>query len=131
MAQTYVPGDSSGSSNPAGPPGDAARSQLSIAFSVEADLAPKPETKEEARARWEEFLRDRFVHGGDEEFEYARVDENDEFDVLERKDQEDAWFDDEDPGWASEEGGEREEDEVGVGGGRERKIEGQTGIQDF
>ena len=130
MAKTYVPGDSSESYNPEASARSSVRSQQNTTFSVEADLAPKPETKAEARERWEEFLRDRFIHGKDEDFEYAKVDENDEFDVLERKDQEEAWFDDEDPEWVTDKG-DQEEDESGVGGRRERKIEGQTGIQDF
>ena len=123
MAKTYVTVDPSGSSIPMTSSGSAGKSHEDTSFSVEADLAPQPTTKEEAKEQWEEFLRDRFIHGRDEDFEYAKVDENDEYDVLERKDQEDAWFEDEDPGWASE--GD------GGGVGSERRIEGQTGIQDF
>ncbi|OTA93208.1 hypothetical protein M434DRAFT_21596 [Hypoxylon sp. CO27-5] len=88
-------------------------------------LPRPPETKEEGRERWIEFLRRRFVLGRDEDFDYRTVDENDELDVIERREQEDAWFDDEDPGWASD----AAEDH---GGGRpEKKLEGETGIQDF
>ncbi|KAI1483301.1 coiled-coil domain-containing protein-domain-containing protein [Daldinia eschscholtzii] len=85
-----------------------------------------PETKEEGRERWNEFLRRRFVLGRDEDFDYSAVDENDELDVLERREQEDAWFDDEDPEWASD-GPEYQ----GGGGGDEKRLEGETGIQDF
>ncbi|OTA62714.1 hypothetical protein K449DRAFT_394768 [Hypoxylon sp. EC38] len=88
-------------------------------------LPRPPETKEEGRERWIEFLRRRFVLGRDEDFDYRTVDENDELDAIERREQEDAWFDDEDPGWASD----AAEDH---GGGRpEKKLEGETGIQDF
>ncbi|KAJ9132378.1 hypothetical protein NKR23_g11316 [Pleurostoma richardsiae] len=99
-------------------------------FTVETDLAVEPPaSREEAQETWEEFLRDRFVHGRDEDFDYAGVDENDELDVLERRDQEEAWFDDEDPGWASDGSG----DDGGEGGKMvvERRIEGETGVQDF
>ncbi|KAI8966476.1 coiled-coil domain-containing protein-domain-containing protein [Daldinia sp. FL1419] len=89
-------------------------------------LPRKPETKEEGRERWDAFLRRRFVLGRDEDFDYSAVDENDELDVLERREQEDAWFDDEDPGWASDSAGDQ-----GGGGEREKKLEGETGIQDF
>ncbi|KAI1141161.1 coiled-coil domain-containing protein-domain-containing protein [Hypoxylon sp. FL0543] len=92
-------------------------------------LPRPPETREEGRERWIEFLRRRFVLGRDEDFDYRTVDENDELDVMERREQEDAWFDDEDPGWASD----PVEDQGGGEGGRklEKRLEGETGIQDF
>ncbi|KAI0837925.1 coiled-coil domain-containing protein-domain-containing protein [Hypoxylon sp. FL0890] len=92
-------------------------------------LPRPPETKEEGRERWIEFLRRRFVLGRDEDFDYRTVDENDELDVIERREQEDAWFDDEDPGWASDPA----EDQGGGEGSKklEKKLEGETGIQDF
>lgn len=91
-------------------------------------LPRRPETKEEGRGRWDDFLRRRFVLGRDEDFDYSTVDENDEFDVLERREQEEAWFDDEDPDWASD----LVEDQGG-GDGKlgEKRLEGETGIQDF
>ncbi|KAI1806866.1 coiled-coil domain-containing protein-domain-containing protein [Daldinia bambusicola] len=105
-------------------------------------LPRRPETREEGRERWDEFLRRRFVLGRDEDFDYAAVDENDELDVLERRELEDAWFDDEDPGWASDgvegrggaEGGMGGQGGSGGGdGGRigGKRLEGETGIQDF
>lgn len=90
---------------------------------VDVDLAPPPADKAAGQRRWEDYLRDRFVRGRDDDFEYALVDGNDEYDVLERRDEEDAWFDDEDPGWASDRGG-------GDGGAREG-TGGETGVQDF
>ncbi|KAI1417325.1 coiled-coil domain-containing protein-domain-containing protein [Hypoxylon sp. FL1857] len=91
-------------------------------------LPRPPATKEEGRERWVEFLRRRFVLGRDDDFDYRAVDENDELDVIERREQEDAWFDDEDPGWASDSA-----EEHGGEGGRkpEKRLEGETGIQDF
>ncbi|KAI5921779.1 coiled-coil domain-containing protein-domain-containing protein [Camillea tinctor] len=102
--------------------------------------APRaPATQAEGRERWRDYLQRRFVLGRDEDFDYRAVDEDEEFDALERREREDAWFEDEDPGWASDEeeqGGEGE-DSGGIGGRRRRseKIErpllGETGIQDF
>ncbi|KAI1379058.1 coiled-coil domain-containing protein-domain-containing protein [Hypoxylon crocopeplum] len=98
-------------------------------------LPQKPETKDEGRERWIDFLRRRFVLGRDDDFEYRAVDENDDLDVMERREQEDAWFDDEDPDWASDavedQGGGGGD---GGGGGKalgKKRLEGETGIQDF
>ncbi|OAQ60514.1 O-methyltransferase [Pochonia chlamydosporia 170] len=71
-------------------------------------------TKEEGVELWREFLRERFIRGGDEEFDYAGVDGDEELDVVLRRDEEDRWFDEEEPSW----------------GDGERKI-GETGVQDF
>ncbi|KAL7621530.1 hypothetical protein AAE478_008854 [Parahypoxylon ruwenzoriense] len=102
-----------------------------------AAVATGPETREEGRARWDDFLRRRFVLGRDEDFDYRGVDEDDTLDALERRELEDAWFDEEDPGWASSSSGG--DDDGGGGGGddekrrrkKEKELEGETGIQDF
>ncbi|CAN8100045.1 unnamed protein product [Discula destructiva] len=112
-----------------------------IDFSVADLVNDKPATKAEGRAAWDEFLRERFVRGGDEDFDYAKVDGDDDLDSLEHIDLEEAYFDDEEPEWAddsdvtgdntdsaAEEGhkeGERHRRK------RERILVGQTGIQDF
>ena len=54
-------------------------------------------TKEEGLGLWREYLAERFVRGGDGDFDYGGVDGNDEYDELARRDAEDAWFDDEEP----------------------------------
>lgn len=109
-------------------------------FTIDSDLAEeKPTTKQEGRARWEEFLRERFVHGGDEEFDYTKVDANEDLDLMEDRDREEEWFDDEEPEWAddSDEGDEpiSNDDEGGSGEKtrrkRERLLTGETGIQDY
>ncbi|GKT66635.1 coiled-coil domain-containing protein [Colletotrichum tofieldiae] len=87
-------------------------------FTTEADLS-KTETKEEGLLRWQEFLTERFVRGHDEDFDYSLVDHNDEYDTMERRDAEEAWFDEEDPNWASD------ADE------QARAKQGETGVQDF
>ncbi|KAI1299737.1 coiled-coil domain-containing protein-domain-containing protein [Xylaria venustula] len=92
-----------------------------------------PQTAEDGRMRWEEFLRLRFLNGGDEDFDYRTVDEDDEYDTLERREQEDAWFDNEEPGWAEE---SEYDDEAEPNRERkksvvERPLTGETGVQDF
>ncbi|ROV94920.1 hypothetical protein VSDG_07099 [Cytospora chrysosperma] len=118
------------------------------AASVDAGLVDsKPTTKEEGRAAWEEFLRERFVAGADEEFDYGLVDGNEELDEMEHRDREEEWFDEEDPEWAdddSEGEGDKEEEEADVmmgdrrqggaeprKGKREKILTGQTGVQDY
>ncbi|KAI1392025.1 coiled-coil domain-containing protein-domain-containing protein [Hypoxylon trugodes] len=91
-------------------------------------LPRHPETKEEGRERWDDFLRRRFVLGRDDDFDYQTIDENDDLDVMERREQEDAWFDDEDPGWASDSAGDQGGGDKFVG---QRELEGETGVQDF
>ncbi|KAK5627057.1 hypothetical protein RRF57_002772 [Xylaria bambusicola] len=91
-----------------------------------------PETAEEGRMRWDEFLRLRFIAGGDEDFDYRSVDEDDEFDALERREQEDAWFDNEEPGWVGESDYDDEAELKGEGKKSvERPLTGETGVQDF
>jgi hypothetical protein len=92
--------------------------------SLDAELKPPPKTREEGRAQWEEFLRDRFIRGEDEDFDYARVDEDEDYDVLEREEREEAWFESENPGWATSDEGE---DDART----DKMLEGETGIQDF
>jgi hypothetical protein len=79
-----------------------------------------PTSKEEGAERWREAMTRRFVEGRDEEFEYARVDADEGLDVLERREEEERWFDEEDPGWVDD----------GVGG-RSAEERGETGVQDF
>ncbi|KAI1502011.1 coiled-coil domain-containing protein-domain-containing protein [Biscogniauxia marginata] len=73
--------------------------------------AGAPETREEGRERWRDFLRRRFVLGRDDDFEYRGVDEDEDYDALERREREDAWFEDEVPGWASDDEEDEDEDE--------------------
>ncbi|KAI0390479.1 coiled-coil domain-containing protein-domain-containing protein [Xylariaceae sp. FL0594] len=97
------------------------------------DLGSAPHTAEEGRSRWDEFLRRRFVAGRDEDFDYRDVDEDDEYDALERQEQELAWFENEEPSWADESDGDGDDDDDDDdgGGGAEKILTGETGIQDF
>ncbi|KAI1361209.1 coiled-coil domain-containing protein-domain-containing protein [Xylaria arbuscula] len=91
-----------------------------------------PQTAEEGRTRWDEFLRLRFISGQDEDFDYRSVDEDDEFDALERRDQEDAWFENEEPGWVGESDYDDEMEVKGEGKKPvDRPLMGETGVQDF
>ncbi|KAH7308549.1 coiled-coil domain-containing protein [Stachybotrys elegans] len=71
--------------------------------------------KEQGQELWREFLTQRFVDGKDDDFDYALVDGNEDYDQVERQEAQDAWFEDEKPEWEAD--------------GRERQ--GETGVQDF
>lgn len=61
----------------------------------------------------------KFLKGEDKDFDYKTVDEDEQWDEVERRESEERWFEDEEPEWV-------EDDEmVGEGTG------GETGVQDF
>ncbi|KAI0522126.1 coiled-coil domain-containing protein-domain-containing protein [Xylaria bambusicola] len=106
--------------------------ELDILEAHDLEKRSAPKTAEEGRMRWDEFLRLRFIAGGDEDFDYRSVDEDDEFDALERREQEDAWFDIEEPGWVGESDYDDEVESKGEGKKSiERPLTGETGVQDF
>lgn len=76
--------------------------------------------KQEGLDLWRAFLEDRFVRGRDDDFDYGRVDGDEELDVWEKEGVEERWYEDEEPSWV--EGN-------GSNGRGERK--GETGIQDY
>jgi hypothetical protein len=80
-----------------------------------------PTDRQQGLGAWRAFLEDRFIHGRDDEFDYARVDNDEDLDVLKRMDSEDRWFDDEEPSWVN---GTDES-------GRSGDVKGETGIQDY
>jgi Coiled-coil domain containing protein (DUF2052) len=73
-----------------------------------------PADKEEGMKRWKYEMTMRFLNGEDTDFLYPEVDKSDDWDVIESREAEDRWFDDEEPQW------------TGNGQGY-----GDTGIQDF
>ena len=91
-------------------------------------LAEEAADGDEGRRRWEAFLGERFVAGGDDEFDYARVDGDEELDVQVRADEEERWYDEEEPRWA---GNEADVDDADVAGGGVVTRDGETGVQDF
>ena len=92
---------------------------------LEALEVEPPRDREQALGRWHNFLKNRFVRGEDDDFDYSVVDNDDQFDAMEGRDREEEWFDDEEPSWTSDESGE---DRAGK---PERMLQGETGIQDF
>lgn len=77
-----------------------------------------PRTKEEGQERWREAMTCRFVQGKDEDFDYDLVDQDDNLDVEERREAQEKWFEEEEPGWAN-------------GANKRGRSEMETGIQDF
>ncbi len=74
-----------------------------------------PKDKEDGFNRWKDEMTLRFLAGIDIDFSYKEVDESDDLDVIERREAQESWFEDEEPQWVGSEGGEQ----------------GETGIQDF
>lgn len=75
-----------------------------------------PATKEEGFERWKAEMTLKFLRGEDQDFEYEVVDESEEWDSIERRENEERWFEEEEPEW------------VGEGDPVKR---GETGVQDF
>ncbi|KAL2010270.1 hypothetical protein VTN00DRAFT_6077 [Thermoascus crustaceus] len=73
-----------------------------------------PTTKEEGEKRWRWEMEMRFLKGADYNFDYKTVDENDEYDDW--NEEQERYFDEEEPEWIIED---------------EKKLQGETGIQDF
>ncbi|KAH8726486.1 coiled-coil domain-containing protein-domain-containing protein [Phaeosphaeriaceae sp. PMI808] len=87
---------------------------------VEEDKDDIPMTKEEGRAWWVDEMTQRFLSGGDEDFEYKNVDVNAKYDPPEQeRDLQDAWFE------------SMESDFDSDGEGKEKVLNGETGIQDY
>lgn len=86
---------------------------------IEEDKDEVPMTKEEGRAWWIDEMTQRFLSGGDDDFEYKTVDENDKYDDEKERDIQDAYFD------------SMESDFDSDGEGREKVLTGETGIQDY
>ncbi|PVH99151.1 hypothetical protein DM02DRAFT_615259 [Periconia macrospinosa] len=79
-----------------------------------------PMTKEEGREWWVDEMTQRFLRGDDMDFDYSKVDTNDEYnDPEEERDIQDAYFDSMDSDFDSD------------GEGKEKVLTGETGIQDF
>lgn len=74
--------------------------------------------KDDALARWRYEMEMRFVRGEDDDFEYGTVDSDERYDDHEEVDRrrEDVYFDGEEPRWE---------------GGPDRRLTGETGVQDF
>ena len=79
-----------------------------------------PTSKEEGEKQWRWEMTLRFLRGEDTDFDYATVDENDEYDDW--NEEQEKYFDDEEPEWVVE----------GTDSGDvTSRLQGETGIQDF
>lgn len=76
-----------------------------------------PKNKEEGFERWNSEMTLKFLRGEDHDFDYKAVDEDVNLDEIENQEEEERWFDDEEPEWIEEDGVET--------------VRGETGIQDF
>ena len=80
-----------------------------------------PRDKEEGEKWWRDEMGIRFLKGEDKDFEYEKVDCQEEWDDwgTEGREREEKWFEEEEPQWVRGDGGEGEEHQ------------GETGVQDF
>lgn len=85
---------------------------------IAEDEGEVPSSKEEGERMWRWEMTMRFLRGFDNDFDYKSVDENDAYDDL--NEEQERYFDDEDPEWILEEGS-----------GIQARLQGETGIQDF
>jgi hypothetical protein len=87
---------------------------------LEEDKDDIPMTRDEGRAWWVDEMTQRFLRGGDEDFEYKDVDGNTKYDHPEQeRDLQEAWFE------------SMESDFDSDGEGKEKILTGETGIQDY
>lgn len=84
-----------------------------------------PTSKEEGLTRWRFEMEQRFIRGGDDDFDYTTVDDNEEYDdrAIEEQDAEDKYFDGQEPEFVM--------GEEGLPRSKSKELEGETGIQDF
>jgi hypothetical protein len=84
-----------------------------------------PTSKEEGHARWRWEMEARFVRGGDDDFDYKSVDDNDAYDdhLAETRAAEERYFDDEEPQFVSGDDAVRKT--------QSKELVGETGVQDF
>ncbi|EMD63664.1 hypothetical protein GGP41_005693 [Bipolaris sorokiniana] len=88
---------------------------------IEEDKDDIPMSKEEGKAWWIDEMTQRFLRGGDDDFDYAKlVDGNPKYDDPEQeRDLQDAYFE------------SMESDFDSDGEGKEKVLTGETGIQDY
>ncbi|TAQ84515.1 hypothetical protein B7494_g7150 [Chlorociboria aeruginascens] len=61
-----------------------------------------PRSKEEGYERWKFEMTMKFLRGEDREFNYREIDESNELDEIENQEEEEKWFEDEEPEWVIE-----------------------------
>ena len=85
-----------------------------------------PQNKEEGMERWRKEMELRFLHGDDVDFDYTVVDESEMYDDrgLEEQEEEERYFDGEEPAWIPL---NQDGSSIDV----PKTPSGETGIQDF
>lgn len=87
---------------------------------LEEDKDDVPMSKEEGKAWWVDEMTQRFLRGGDDDFDYKTVDGNHKYDdPEEERDIQERWFE------------SMESDFDSDGEGKEKMLTGETGIQDY
>jgi hypothetical protein len=87
---------------------------------LEEDKDDIPMTRDEGRAWWIDEMTQRFLRGGDDDFDYKKVDGNTKYNHPEQeRDLQEAWFE------------SMESDFDSDGEGKEKILTGETGIQDY
>ena len=91
-------------------------------MSEEKDEIPK--SKDEGMQRWRKEVEQMFLRGADLDFDYKEVDESEDYDdrVLQEREEEERWFEKEEPRWA----GESDQESAKAEG-----LTGETGVQDY
>lgn len=94
---------------------------------LQEDRDDVPSSKEDGFTRWKWEMEARFVRGGDDDFDYTSVDNNEAYDDRTLEDQEalEQYFDREEPEFV------QGDDAAKRTKSQERQLEGETGIQDF
>lgn len=84
---------------------------------LEEERNEAPATKEEGMERWKRLMSWRFLRGDDNDFDYATVDEEEGYDdhAEQQRDEEEQYYGAQSPSFEVE----------------ERRLAGQTGVQDF
>lgn len=113
-------GNGTSSSSDSAQAGAATAEELSLDRSWDQPVSEKGQGQQ----HWRDYLEFRFVHDLDDEFDYSKVDQDEDLDALQHKDAEDVWYDEEEPSWVDEDGDAQWEDDS-----KQRK--GETGIQDY
>ncbi|RDA88816.1 hypothetical protein CP532_5485 [Ophiocordyceps camponoti-leonardi (nom. inval.)] len=101
----------------ASPPPTTSEKDTFVLVSAEDPWTAEVVDKSHGLQLWRQFVRERFLHGDDDDFDYDTVDQDEDLDVEALKTAEEAWFDDEEPAWADEDAGSEQK--------------GETGVQDF
>lgn len=109
------------------PPTEPPTSTITIpqALTIDRPWDQPVSDREQGLELWREFLEFRFVHGQDDDFDYTRVDQDQDLDVLEHQDAEDDWYDEEEPSWVDDNGSDTRMN------GNDPLRTGETGIQDY